>query len=78
MKDHLVALLEAVRRSQDELAAYIDDEKAGAATPRETVRQLCGILGDHAVIAAMIELSDALDAPLLDDPAAPAQSRARH
>ena len=36
MKDHVVALLEAVRRSQDELAAYIDDEKEGAASPRET------------------------------------------
>jgi hypothetical protein len=77
MKDHVVALLEAVRRSQDELAAYIDDERAGSATPRETVRQLCGILGDQAVVAAMIELSDALDLPL-PDPAAPAPSRARH
>lgn len=78
MKDHVVALLEAVRRSQDELAAYIDDEKAGAGAPHETVRQLCGILGDQAVVVAMIELSGALDLPLLDDPAAPAQSRARH
>ena len=77
MKDHVVALLEAVRRSQDELAAYIHDEKAGTATPRETVRQLCGILGDHTVIAAMIELSSALDVPLLD-PDEPAGSRARH
>jgi hypothetical protein len=77
MKDHVVALLEAVRRSQDELAAYIDDERAGSATPRETVRQLCGILGDQAVVAAMVELSDALDLPLLDL-ATPASSRARH
>ena len=77
MKDHVVALLEAVRRSQDELAAYIVDEKEGAATPRETVRQLCGILGDRAVINAMIELCDVLDVPLLD-PDAPAASRARH
>lgn len=76
MKDHLVALLEAVRRSQDELAAYIDDEKAGAGAPRETVRELCGILGDHAVIAAMIELSSVLDVPLIEP--APASSRARH
>jgi hypothetical protein len=79
MKDHVVALLEAVRRSQDELAAYIVDEKKGAAIPRETVRQLCGILGDRAVIDAMIELSGALDAPLLDpDPNAPGSSRTRH
>jgi hypothetical protein len=41
------------------------------------VRQLCGILGDQAVVAAMVELSDALDLPLLD-PATPASSRARH
>jgi hypothetical protein len=40
------------------------------------VRQLCGILGDQAVVAAMVELSDALDLPL--DPATPASSRARH
>jgi hypothetical protein len=77
MKDHVVALLEAVRRSQDELAAYIHDEHAGSATPRETVRQLCGILGDHAVIAAMVELSSALDLPP-PDPDAPGSSRARH
>lgn len=77
MKDHVVALLEAVRRSQDELAAYIHDELAGSAAPRETVRQLCGILGDHAVIAAMIELSSALDLPV-PDPVVPGSSRARH
>jgi hypothetical protein len=78
MKDHVVALLEAVRRSQDELAAYIDDEKEGAATPRETVRRLCGILGDQAVIDAMIELTGALDVPLVDPDAPAVPSRARH
>ena len=77
MKKHVVALLDAVQRSQDELAAYINDEKAGSGVPRETVRQLCGILGDRAVIAAIIELSGALDVPLIDR-AAPAPSRARH
>jgi len=78
MKDHVVALLEAVRRSQDELAAYIDDEKQGAAMPRETVRQLCGILGDQAVIDAMIELTGALDVPLVDPDALAVPSRAKH
>jgi hypothetical protein len=76
MKDHVVTLLEAVRRSQDELAAYIDDEKDGAASPRETVR--CGILGDQAVIDAMIELTGALDVPLVDPDAPVVPSRARH
>jgi hypothetical protein len=78
MKDHVVALLEAVRRSQDELAAYVSDAKEGAATPHETVRQLCGILGDQAVIDAMIELTGALEVPLLDSDTSAVASRARH
>jgi hypothetical protein len=76
MKDHLVALMEAVRRSQDELVAYIEAERDGNAIPRDTVRELCGILGEQAVIDAMIELSGALDVPLVDADAV--QSRARH
>jgi hypothetical protein len=78
MKDHLVALVEAVRRSQDELVAYIEAERDGTAIPRDTVRELCGILGEQAVIDAMIELSGALDVPLLDPDASAHPSRARH
>jgi hypothetical protein len=78
MKDHVVALLEAVRRSQDELAAYLDDENEGAASARETVRRLYGILGDQVVIDAMIELTGALDMPLAGPDAPALPSRARH
>jgi hypothetical protein len=78
MKDHVVALLEAVRRSQDELAAYIVDENEGAASARETVCQLCGILGDQVVIDAMIELTGVLDVPLIGPDAPDLPSRARH
>ncbi len=78
MKEHLVALMEAVRRSQDELVAYIEAERDGNAIPRDTVRELCGILGEQAVIKAMVELSGALDVPLLDPDAPAVQSRARH
>jgi hypothetical protein len=70
MKDHLIALIEAVHRSQNELVSYIEADKAGTPDSRRTVAELCGILGDETVIEAMIHLASAIDvrlAPLNQD-----------
>jgi hypothetical protein len=64
MKDHLIALIEAVHRSQNELVSYIEADKAGTPDARRTVAELCGILGDETVIEAMVNLASAIDARL--------------
>jgi ethanolamine utilization microcompartment shell protein EutL len=64
MKDHLIALIEAVHRSQNELVSYIEADKAGTPDARRTVGELCGILGDEAVIEAMVNLASAIDVRL--------------
>jgi hypothetical protein len=64
MKDHLIALIEAVHRSQNELVSYIEADKAGTPDARRTVAGLYGILGDETVIEAMINLASGIDVRL--------------
>jgi hypothetical protein len=62
MKDQVITLLEALRRSQTELDAYMEVGERGAkADP--TIAKLVAILGDPEVVRASMLLSGVADSP---------------
>jgi hypothetical protein len=64
MKDQVITLLEALRRSQTELDAYMEVGERGAkADPEITIAKLVAILGDPEVVRASMLLSGVADSP---------------
>ena len=61
MKENLITIFQAVRLSQERLIAFLEADDAGPTLPRTVLGELCGILGDDALIAAMLELSAVLE-----------------
>jgi hypothetical protein len=61
MKDHLTALVEAVRLARLELACYRDPQCG--ATPEWTIDRLAHLLGDETVTEAMAALSPDAESP---------------
>ena len=61
MKDHVIALVEAVRLARLELACYRDPQCA--ATPEWTVNRLAELLGGRSVTEAMAALHPDAESP---------------
>jgi hypothetical protein len=61
MNTQLTTLLEAVRLMQEELLAHGAAKQKGVAIPQLTVAKLCDILGEPAVVEAIVHLSAAAD-----------------
>jgi hypothetical protein len=61
MNTQLTALLEAVWLMQEELLAHGVAKQKGVAIPELTVAKLCDILGEPAVVEAIVHLSASAD-----------------